>query len=248
MSQGQLWTQPTVGTVRPIAAPTLNPTFLVHIFDVAKGASVSKTHLRLFVAVLCSVLLHATTIWMGSSREFSGNSGSAVNPIRARMIVVDFLTDQKYVVDIDSNAKQSANHTVSQQGNAQPSGAPSENPRQAARGLALPATEEGSIPPVLLTPPTSPEATQHSIEQGFLVIEVEVDSEGRVTRTAIINTNLPPTYVGELESAAYGAIFEPARQGNRRVEGRMILRFEYRPSEPESIRYEWIPNYQPGVG
>lgn len=207
-----------------------------------------KIHLRLFLAVLCSALLHAAAIWMGSSGEFSGGSGAVPPPIRARLTVVNFSIDQKYVVGKDSNAKQSANHTESQQRNTQPSKKPSPPPPLVARGLALPTTEEDTTPPVLLTPPASPEGTQHSTEPGFLVIEVEVDSEGQVTRTEIIDTNLSSTYVDELESAAYGAIFEPARQGDRQVEGRMILRFEYRPSEPESIRYEWIPDYRPSVG
>ena len=109
-------------------------------------------------------------------------------------------------------------------------------------------TSTSTTPPKLLTSPSDPDATALGDEKGYINLELDIGSDGRVTHSAIMDSDLPEDIQNELAALSLQAIYEPATQNGERIPGKAYLRFEYHPAEPIFIRYQWIPDFQPDSG
>lgn len=102
--------------------------------------------------------------------------------------------------------------------------------------------------PKLLAPPEVLDGTSFPSERGSLVVEVSVDSAGDVTDVRLLRSELPDDYSGSVMNAIASAKFRPARHAGQPVDGQTTLYFEYRPDEPQELRYEWITDYLLNAG
>lgn len=79
-------------------------------------------------------------------------------------------------------------------------------------------------------------------------MEVSVDSAGDVTDVRLLRSEFPDDYSGSVMNAIASAKFRPARHAGQPVDGQTTLYFEYRPDEPQELRYEWITDYLLNAG
>jgi outer membrane biosynthesis protein TonB len=101
---------------------------------------------------------------------------------------------------------------------------------------------------VLRLAPPPPSGLTFGDRQGYVVLELTVDSDGRIVSIQRLEASLPDEHLDAIEELARTALFDPARRGNHPVSGNTFIRFEYHPAEPEPLQYQWIPDYQPDAG
>ncbi|HEX6736284.1 MAG TPA: hypothetical protein VF096_15855 [Azonexus sp.] len=114
--------------------------------------------------------------------------------------------------------------------------------------LAPPEPVQVEVPPVLRTAPPSPPDLPFGEQQGYAILELTIDSAGRAIAASILDASLAEDHRSAIEELARAALFDPARQGSRPVAGRTIMRFEYRPADPEALQYQWLPDYRMNEG
>lgn len=125
------------------------------------------------------------------------------------------------------------------------------SPAESDHGAAVPLADHlprPDTPPVMLQAPAIADGMPFGEAQGYVVLELDIDPAGQVIDSRVLDASLDAAQVDTLTELAQRIEFAPAKRKGQAVAGRMIIRFEYRPAEPATLRYEWIPDYQPNAG